>query len=239
MLQPNELRAARALLGVKQGELAKAAGVSLATLNNFERGIGDPRASTVESIENALSRGGITFSGDQELDAISYRKVFRPNAFDGFNASRQVLEFLDEHSLLKISSIVFFQNTEEVTGGEFHAQNAAIMLVGRTRMVLFDQAKFSVTSSRGLAEIAGIMLAAYSRHEEQIFHIPEFVSDTSRISPARAIEMLGEYNLASLKDPMDFFELFRLDKEKFATMAVREEHPLGGLLTRTNSRLLD
>ena len=77
MLLPNMLKAARALLGVRQSELAKAAGISLATLNNFERGIGDPRASTIVAIEQSLIRSGISFTGDGEFKGVTLKKVQR------------------------------------------------------------------------------------------------------------------------------------------------------------------
>ena len=57
-----QIRAARAMLGQTQQSLAKAAGVSIATLNNIERGAQtDPKQSTLRAIQYALERQGITF----------------------------------------------------------------------------------------------------------------------------------------------------------------------------------
>ena len=61
MINPREIRAARALLNLKQSELAQAAGISLATLNNIEREAADPRISTIRSIQKALTERGIEF----------------------------------------------------------------------------------------------------------------------------------------------------------------------------------
>jgi predicted transcriptional regulator len=62
VLRPAQCRAARALLGISQRELALRAGVTQLVLNRFERGKSDPRASTLEKIENALIAAGVEFS---------------------------------------------------------------------------------------------------------------------------------------------------------------------------------
>src|SRR5690242_4201809 len=54
MTTPAQIRAARALLGWKQAELAAKAGISTNTLNNIERGVADPKLSTVNAIRRAL-----------------------------------------------------------------------------------------------------------------------------------------------------------------------------------------
>lgn len=61
MITPAQIRAARALLGWHQSDLAKAAGVSLNTLNNLERDAVDARSSTVNAIQRALEQAGIEF----------------------------------------------------------------------------------------------------------------------------------------------------------------------------------
>lgn len=237
MLVPNMLKAARALLGVKQSDLARSAGISLATLNNFERGIGDPRASTMDAIERALARGGIVFSGDSENDAVTLRKLQRPSAFDTYNASRQVLEALDRASLLRVRSVVFYRNTAQEEGGE-HRQHVAILLEGPTRAVLFDQARFSLAGSSHIAEVAGIMLAAFALYRDRIRYAPDFVSDTTRLPPAAAVEMLRQARWQELSDPADFLELFGMGSERIAALAMRDDHPLHKLLLVTRSRLL-
>lgn len=61
MITIAQIKAARAMLGLKQSELAALAGVSLATLNNLERGASGPRAGTLLMIERALEKEGIRF----------------------------------------------------------------------------------------------------------------------------------------------------------------------------------
>jgi len=58
-----QIRAARALLGLRQDELAKAAGIGLATLQRIEQrdGLVQGNFSTVLKIQGALERAGIQF----------------------------------------------------------------------------------------------------------------------------------------------------------------------------------
>jgi transcriptional regulator with XRE-family HTH domain len=59
---PEQCRAARALLGWSQEDLARASGVSRATLIDFERGERQPIASNLKMIQAALERAGIEFT---------------------------------------------------------------------------------------------------------------------------------------------------------------------------------
>lgn len=55
------VRAARALLGISQQELAAEAGVSRSAIADLERGAKIPQASTVRCIVSALELKGIIF----------------------------------------------------------------------------------------------------------------------------------------------------------------------------------
>ena len=61
VITPAQIRAARALLGWKQTDLATASGVSAIAIKNIERGATDPRMSTVNSIQQAFDRAGVVF----------------------------------------------------------------------------------------------------------------------------------------------------------------------------------
>lgn len=61
MITPAQIRAARALIGWTQAELATHSGVSLISIKNIERGATDPRSSTLNSLQSALRRGGVVF----------------------------------------------------------------------------------------------------------------------------------------------------------------------------------
>jgi predicted transcriptional regulator len=61
MLQPNQIKAARALLGLRQADLALRAGIAEITVKALERGSADPRVSTIEKVQSALEKEGIEF----------------------------------------------------------------------------------------------------------------------------------------------------------------------------------
>jgi transcriptional regulator with XRE-family HTH domain len=61
MMDAPQIRAARAMLGLTQAELAKRAKISVTGLNNIESGQSDPRASTLEAIQSALELAGAEF----------------------------------------------------------------------------------------------------------------------------------------------------------------------------------
>ncbi len=66
MTIPAQIRAARALLGWKQADLAAKAGVSVTALIAIEGGKADPRLSTVNAIRRALEDGGAVFTDGDE-----------------------------------------------------------------------------------------------------------------------------------------------------------------------------
>jgi predicted transcriptional regulator len=61
MVTPRQIRAARALLGWSQQQLADKAIVSLNAVARLESGKVDPRLSTVSAIQKALMKAGIEF----------------------------------------------------------------------------------------------------------------------------------------------------------------------------------
>jgi transcriptional regulator with XRE-family HTH domain len=65
MLMSAQSRAARALLGWSQADLAKAAGLGEATVRNFEAGRSDPYGRTLDAIQRAFEGAGIEFIADR------------------------------------------------------------------------------------------------------------------------------------------------------------------------------
>ena len=67
-MQAAQIRAARALLGWRQEDLAKAAKVGLATIARIEQGEGMVQGnfSTITKIQQALEREGISFTASQD-----------------------------------------------------------------------------------------------------------------------------------------------------------------------------
>ena len=79
MINLEQIRAARAMLNLKQQELAQKAGISTGTLNNIERGIQtDPKLSTMRAIQKTLEAEGIEFT-ESATDGFGIRlKAKRP-----------------------------------------------------------------------------------------------------------------------------------------------------------------
>jgi transcriptional regulator with XRE-family HTH domain len=61
MITAGQIRAARALIGWKQIDLAKRSGISEISIKNIERGVTDPRYRTLEAIQTAFERSGVVF----------------------------------------------------------------------------------------------------------------------------------------------------------------------------------
>jgi predicted transcriptional regulator len=61
MITPRQIRAARALLGWSQQQLADKAIVSLNAVTRLEKGKVDSRLSTVSAVERALTKAGVDF----------------------------------------------------------------------------------------------------------------------------------------------------------------------------------
>lgn len=70
MMTPAQIRAARALLGWKQTDLAERSGVSEISIKNLERGATDARGSTLDKIQAAFEGAGLEIipKGSPSLD---------------------------------------------------------------------------------------------------------------------------------------------------------------------------
>ncbi len=75
MLTPQQIRGARAMLGMTQADLAARANLSATALNNIERGVSDPRASNLAAIQRALEAAGVEFFREDGGAGVRLRKV--------------------------------------------------------------------------------------------------------------------------------------------------------------------
>lgn len=76
MLECAQIRAARALLGWRQEDLARKAKIGLATIARIEQGQGvvQGNVSTIVKIQTALERAGISFVAVQNQIGVTLRK---------------------------------------------------------------------------------------------------------------------------------------------------------------------
>ena len=61
MILPNQIKAARALIGWKQSDLSKHSGISTVAIKNIESGHCNARNSSIEKIKSAFFNSGIEF----------------------------------------------------------------------------------------------------------------------------------------------------------------------------------
>jgi DNA-binding transcriptional regulator YiaG len=73
-MTPEQCRAARAWLDIGQDVLASAAGVSLSTVRDFEKGRRNPIANNLRAIQAALEQRGIAFVDGEETLGIAFAK---------------------------------------------------------------------------------------------------------------------------------------------------------------------
>ena len=228
MISSAQIRAGRALLNIKQSDLAKAAGISLATLNNIERGIGDPRSSTLQAIEKALSDAGVETDEDGVRESVTLLRYARPNALDTYFGSQRVLECFKPNALISVVRVTAY--VRGTGSGADESRRICFLIDGAGRSLLFDQMEFSTHTSPRIAEVAGILFAAALRHRSALFFIDRVTEDTAIQRVDEAIELLHAYPTRVLDHPRQFFSVADSWDEKFAPVAAREGHPMRDLV---------
>lgn len=75
MIYPEQIRAARALLGLNQTQLAELADVGVATVKRFEVATGEIRgaAQTIWKLQTALEKAGVRFIEADEIGGLGVR----------------------------------------------------------------------------------------------------------------------------------------------------------------------
>ena len=226
MVSPSQIRAARALIGIKQSDLARGAGISLATLNNIERGIGDPRASTLEAIERALAGAGIEFMGDAVSECVKLRRLDRPTAYETLFASQRVLELLGRRALTPVEKVLLFARRPREGANSDEEPRICLLIEGHNPAVLFDQVQFSVANAGRAAEVAAILLWAFSFHRDELYYLEQVLDDTTAGDLPEVVTRVRSLNWLPLRHPADFFNVFDDWDGRLKPMAEREGHPM-------------
>ncbi len=235
MVSPSQIRAARSLIGIKQSDLARGAGISLATLNNIERGIGDPRTSTLEAIERALTGAGIEFASDAVSESVKLRRLDRPTAYETLFASQRVMELLGGRALTPVEKVLLFARRPRENANLDEDPRICLLIEGRNRTVLFDQVQFSVASAGRAAEVAAIVLWAFSFHKEGLYYLEQVLDDTTAGDLPEVVARLRGLNWLPLRHPADFFNVFDDWDHRLKPMAERDGHPMRELAALFNA----
>lgn len=230
MISAAQIRAGRSLLNVKQSELAKAAGVSLATLNNIERSVGDPRASTLEAIERALYIAGVDVESDGTTESLRLNRMARPSAYETLQASQKILELLSRKSLLNVERVLFYVRRDHLLRDGADALKLCALLEGRVRTVLFDQVSFTVSNSARMAETAGILLAAFALHDGALSYLDNPIEDTTLTSLPEAVGRLRDAPSRELTHPKPLLASLGDWDGLLDRYAGRADHPMHNLV---------
>lgn len=233
-ITPRQIRAARSMLDVKQRDLAAAAGISLATLNNIERGVADPRSSTLAAIERALKDAGIEMDEDGVIEEVRLHRIARPTAYDTLFASQRVLEIVAPDSLYHIDRIMFFARQSGTDGAM--APRVCLLIDGSSRTVLFDLVDFTVENDSRSAEVAGILLGCFAFHSGRLFYLDRVLEDTTTAELLEAVTRLRALNWKPMDHPGPFFNVFDDWEEHLLNFARRPGHPMRDLVSLLVSR---
>ncbi len=93
MLSIEQIKAARALLGWTQEELAAAAGLSKPMINTLERRLANPKVDTLAALQRALEKAGVEFTDGSGVKLQS--GVLKTQVFEGSD------------SLIRLSHLIF------------------------------------------------------------------------------------------------------------------------------------
>jgi len=79
MISAAQIRAARALVGWSQQELADRAIVSVNAVNRLERGLVDTKSSTLSAVERAFMKAGVEFvPAGEKGEGVRFRTPMPP-----------------------------------------------------------------------------------------------------------------------------------------------------------------
>ena len=212
MLDLYQIRAGRALLGVTQHELAQAAGISVASLNNIERGVAKPRRSTLQILEQTFADAGLNFDASTYMQALYFSPYGRPGAHDPMVSQEILLRYFNPDSLLKIRKIIFFTFTlavgKQPSEGEFpqNITEIGVFLDADRRYILLDHVQFGFHHRERMELLGNILLQSYTLYQEQIFLCPQLVQQPQQLTVAELTDFFTNAPLEKMRHPRMLFD---------------------------------
>ncbi len=149
MITPTQMRAARAILDISQGDAAKLLGIAPNTLSKIESGQADPPASRIQEIQDYYERQGIEFT---EADGVR-RKEQNVRIFEGQNNFWLFFDDIYEVARNHPTPDICITNVEEAEFDRWLAQYEPIhnermtKLKGHKLRVLLKENDHNLTSS--------------------------------------------------------------------------------------------
>jgi hypothetical protein len=179
-------------------------------------------------------------------ETVKLRRLDRPTAYETLFASQRVLELLGGRALTPVEKVLLFarrpregaspvagyvrpaspEDRRAATRAPEEEPRICLLIEGRNRTVLFDQVQFSVASAGRAAEVAAIVLWAFSFHKDGLFYLEQVLDDTTAGDLPEVVARLRGLAWLPLHHPADFFNVFDDWDGRLKPMAEREGHPM-------------
>jgi hypothetical protein len=130
--------------------------------------------------------------------------------------------------LVRIRKILFFARLSGTDGAT--APRICLLIEGRSRTVLFDQVDFTVENDSRAAEVAGMLLACYAYHADNLFFLDRVLEDTTTAELSETVTRLRELPWKRMEHPRDFFNVFDDWDRHLLGFARRPGHPMRNLV---------
>ena len=222
LLDSYQVRAGRSLLGVTQNELATASGISLATLNNIERGIANPRKQTLEMLLTSFREAGLSFEESGTIQALYFNRFGRPGSYDPLISQETLIRYLNPDNLLKARKIMFFT---------FCTQKGARLQIGVLldcvrRYILLDHMQFFLDNTARIEMLGNLMLQAFTLYSEQIFFCHHAIDNINNLTCEQVVAFLKTISRGKMRHPEDIFKQIENWKELLTPFMVIQDHPI-------------
>ena len=222
MLDAYQIRAGRALLGVTQQELASAAGISVASLNNIERNIAKPRIGTLQMLKQVFFNAGISFEDNGTFQSIYFSRFGRPGSYDAELTYKQLIHYFSPDSLLKIKRIIFFT---------FDVPDNAVIEIGiaietSRRIILLDHMKFSFQHAPRIELLGNMMLQIFTLYGEQIFISGQHVKNIHQLKVEELFSFLDANDYQRMRHPQQLFANLPDWQEQVRLLLNIPDHPI-------------
>jgi len=175
MITPTQMRAARAILNLSQGEVAVPLGIAANTLSNIESGKADASASRVQEIQAFYEKAGIEFTKN---DGVRRRQasIIRYEGADGF---RHFMDDVYETAKARGGEICLYNtrpaNWIKWLGVEYNAMHSKRMAE------IVNTINFKITCQHGETQFIGSKHAEYRWVPDEIFNEQSFYAYGDKI----------------------------------------------------------
>lgn len=220
-LDSRHIRAGRALIDATQEEMAKAAGLSLATLNNIERNVAHPRAKTYDKIRQALADAGVKITAEENLQRVDFRAEEYLEEEIGSPLRETLARLVRKNNLLDVQRAVFFCKENDRI-------RVAVYLEGALRHLIYQGTILDTQHRIGLAELAVFAITCRKELKNNVFFadapLPEALSSSEENEFSRIARASTHSDLARFLDQFP-------DSEKSISAAQESpEHPLSHVM---------